>query len=124
MEAPTSRTPPSDEQIVSGYLANYAGDRTAFWAFEEVYDLLSRDPERLWRIALCLIEQAPDDAALSYVAAGPLEDILAAHGPAFIERVEDKARKDSRFLLALCGVWGHHRFDPEIYARIQAITTA
>jgi hypothetical protein len=121
MEAPTPPKAPTDDEIVSGYLANYAGDQSAFWAFEETCELLSDDPERLWLITLRLIEQAPDDAALAYVAAGPLEDILAFHGPTFIERVEDLARRDSRFLLALSGVWGQVRLSPEIHARVRAI---
>jgi hypothetical protein len=121
MEAPNSPKQPTDDEIVSGYLANYAGEQSAFWAFEEACELLSRDPERLWRIALRLIQQAPDDAALAYVAAGPLEDLLAFHGPTFIQRVEDLARRDSRFLLALAGVWGQVRLSPEIRARVEAI---
>lgn len=121
MEAPIPPNHPTDDEIVSGYLANYAGDAAAFWAFEEACELLSRDPERLWRITLQLIEQAPDDAALAYVAAGPLEDILALHGPEFIERVEALARRDSRFLLALASVWGQVRIRPEIRARVEAI---
>lgn len=121
MEAPNSPKQPTDDEIVSGYLANYSGDQSAFWAFEEVCELVSDDPERLWLITLQLIEQAPDDAALAYVAAGPLEDILALHGPTFIERVEDLARSDSRFLLALSGVWGQVRLSPEIDARVRAL---
>lgn len=121
MEAPIAPNHPTDDEIVSGYLANYAGDESAFWAFEEACELLSRDPERLWRITLRLIEQAPDDAALAYVAAGPLEDILALHGPEFIERVEALARRDSRFLLALASVWGQVRIRSEIRACVEAI---
>jgi hypothetical protein len=86
--------------------------------------LLSRDPDRLWRITLRLFEQAPDDAALAYVAAGPLEDLLASHGSTFIHCVEEMARKHARFLLALSGVYGQTRFKPEIYARIQSIIRA
>jgi len=121
MEAPNTPKRPTDDEIVSGYLANYAGDESAFWAFEEACELVTRDPERLWHITLRLIQQAPDDAALAYVAAGPLEDILAAHGPAFIERVEDLARKDARFLFALASVWGEVRMSPDICARVEAV---
>jgi hypothetical protein len=112
---------PTDEDIVAGYLANFAGDKSYFWAFDEVCDLLSSDPERVWRITLQLIARAPDELTLSYVSAGPLEDILARHGPAFIERIESLAQHDPKFLEALCSVWGHTRFDPSIYARVQSI---
>ena len=115
---------PTDDEIVAGYLANYSGDKATFWAFEEVCELISRDPNRLWAITLRLIEQAPDDAALSYVAAGPLEDLLAAHGPSFIERVEAAAREHPRVMRALSGVWGQTRFTPDTYARVQSIIRA
>jgi len=121
MEAGPATIPPTDDEIVSGYLENYAGEQAAFWAFEEVSELVWRDPERLWRITLRLIEHAPDEAAIAYVTAGPLEDILASHGAAFIERVEIMARSNKRFLIALSGGWGHTRFSPEINARVQAI---
>jgi hypothetical protein len=120
----TVRNPPTDQEIVAAYLANYAGDQAAFWAYEEACELLDSDPERLWRITLLLIEHASDEVALAYVAAGPLEDMLAQHGPAFIQRVEALARRDSRFRLALSGVWGHTSFNRDVYERIQAVIRA
>jgi hypothetical protein len=115
---------PTDSDIVAGYLANFAGDKSYFWAFDAACDLLSSDPERLWDITLQLIAQAPDELTLSYVSAGPLEDILAHHGPVFIERIEALAKADPKFFDALCGVWGHTRFNPVIFARVQSIIAA
>ena len=112
---------PTDEEIVEGYFANFAGDKSAFWAFEEACNLLTSDPERLWRITLQLISRAPDELTLSYVAAGPLEDLLARQGLRFIARVELLANTDSKFLKALTGVWGHTRFEPEIHSRVKTV---
>jgi hypothetical protein len=56
-------------------------------------------------VTCLLINKAPSDEALAYVAAGPLEDLLAFHGPAVIDYVTVAARADARLQLALSGVW-------------------
>ena len=110
----------TDEDIVAGYLAHHAtGDDSLFWAFEDLSEILSDDPERAWRLTLQLISQSSNEAVLAYVAAGPLEDLLAYHGHRFIERIEAQSKTDAVFHQALCGVWGQGRFDPEIYDRVQ-----
>jgi hypothetical protein len=114
-------TTASDDEIINGYLAYYSGDKLSFWAFDDVCDLLSQDPERLWRITLCMISRTSDETTLAYIAAGPLEDIIAKHGSVFIDRVELIAKNDPQFFRALKHVWGHIRFKPEIYERIQKI---
>ena len=111
----------TDEELISGYLINYSGDQSYFWAFEELDDLISTHPERAWLITLEMISRTTDQAALAYIAVGPLEDILAYHGEIFIERIENLARKDPHFCLAVCGVWGQSRFKPAIYDRIQKL---
>ena len=115
---------PSDAELIAGYLANYAGDESCSWAYDQVCDLLSDDPGRLWKITLQMIAQAEEGAALAYIAAGPLEDLLTYHGDLFISRVEVLAKSDAHFAEALRGVWGHVRFKPEIYARVQAAAKA
>ncbi len=115
---------PTDQELIAAYFANFLGDSSSFWAFEDVTTLTSTDPERLWVITLQMISQTTDKLALSYVAAGPLEDLLAYHGPRFIDRVEAVVRRDAHFLEALRSVWGHGSFQPDVYARIQALVSA
>ncbi len=66
---------------------------------------IGRDPLAGWRVTCLLIKKAPSDESLAYVAAGPLEDLLAFHGPAVIDHVAVAARADERLQLALSGVW-------------------
>ena len=54
---------------------------------------MSSDPIHAWRLTLLLIEAAPTLEALSYVAAGPLEDLLYGRGEQFIDEVERLARQ-------------------------------
>lgn len=63
--------------------------------------LCRSDPIHAWRLTLLLIEAAPTLEALSYVAAGPLEDLLYGRGEQFIDEVERLARQDPKFRRAL-----------------------
>jgi len=94
------------EQVVDSYLRHYALKQDQdFWAFDEVNQLVRRDPLAGWRVTCLLIKKASCDEALAYIAAGPLEDLLAFHGPGVIEHVTVAARADERLQLALSGVW-------------------
>jgi len=53
------------------------------------------------------------------LSAGPLEDLLAMHGPAIIDRVEAEAARDPTFAKLLGGVW-QNRMTDEVWARVQA----
>ena len=77
-----------------------------FSAWQDVDDLVHRDPEAGWALILELIAAASDDRLLANVAAGPLEDLLVRAPEQFIERVELEARRDPKFRRCLTGVWG------------------
>jgi hypothetical protein len=67
-----------------------------------------------------LISEAPNDAALAFVAAGPFEDLLRTRGELVVDDVERFASQDERFRKALSGVWGENRMSPMVQARIDA----
>lgn len=71
--------------------------------------MISYDPpnlDRAWPIILALIEHAPDDEALAFVATGPLEDLIHRHGQRIGDQIVEQARRDPRFRQALGDVWG------------------
>jgi hypothetical protein len=70
-----------------------------------VSELVSRDADDGWRITCILVNSAPSDEALAYVAAGPLKDLLKKHGSAVIDWIEEESRLNDRLRLALSGVW-------------------
>ncbi|HKX31480.1 MAG TPA: hypothetical protein VJ302_27585 [Blastocatellia bacterium] len=82
-------------------------------------DLARDDPRRLWAIVKALVVAASDDEALSYIGAGPLEDLLSSNGEQFIELIEQQAVADSRFRFCLAGVWRSGMTD-EIWQRVIA----
>ena len=53
-----------------------------------------------------LIEAAPDDTTLSYIAAGPLEHLAWYHGEQFGERLVERTRADPKFRRAMAGILG------------------
>jgi hypothetical protein len=75
-------------------------------ALEAIDGLRRTDPERCWAVILQIFDRArADDAMLSNLAAGPLEDLLADHGERFIARVETLARQEPRFRFTTQMVW-------------------
>lgn len=91
-----------------------------FWAFEALYDLVSEDPEEAWPTILQILRLDQSPSVMENLAAGPLEDLLAKHGPAFIDRVEAEAVRDPIFAKLLGGVW-RNRMTDEVWARVQAV---
>lgn len=68
--------------------------------------------------------RCPTVEALSVVAAGPLEDLLEAHGAVVIGRLETIAKVDPKFRLMLSGTWGKERIDPAVWARLVEAVSA
>jgi hypothetical protein len=108
----------SDEDLVAAYLRHYAtNDDELFWAWEGIQEYVSQDPRKAWQLTLQLIAAAPD-SALGYVAAGPLEDLLYARGPLFIDELECLASSDPKFLSALRSVAGPFTKEFDVSNRI------
>ena len=73
------------------------------------------DQEAAWAMLLALIDRAPDEESLAYVAAGPLEDMIRKRHDQFGDRILGEARRSPRFRYALTGVWGWESL-PEPFA--------
>jgi hypothetical protein len=123
---PTNRARPSDDRdaFVEDYFAQYHAffhgspeERLAMEHLESDQDRSQQldhmilwgsqaDTEHAWPILLALIERAPDEEALAFVAAGPLEDLIRNRHTRFGDRILDQARRDARFRDAVRCVWG------------------
>jgi hypothetical protein len=84
-----------------------------------VQELLEADPQAAWMMILELIDKAPNDEILAYVAAGPLEDFIKLHAADYIDRIEESARTNATMKRALRGVWLTH-LSAELLDRIEA----
>ena len=47
-----------------------------FWAWEEINERVIEQPEDVVEVLVIIAEAAPDDAALAYLGAGPVEALL------------------------------------------------
>lgn len=91
-----------------------------FWAYSELDRMVDEEPEAAWPVILEILRRNQSTAILEVLSAGPVEDLLARHGEAFVERVEQEARTDANFATMLGGVWQRTMSD-EVYARIQRV---
>lgn len=89
----------------------------ADWMYVWVVEMLQQHPDAAWPVVLALVAVARDDGDLAVVAAGPIEELLVAHGPRVIERVEAQAARDPRFRRALSGVW-RSEIEETVWARV------
>ena len=83
-----------------------------------MFDAVHDSPEVAWSAIVQILQGELTEDQISVLAAGPLEDLLAMHGPQFIERVEREAEGNPRFNHLLGGVW-QSRMSQEIWERVQ-----
>ena len=100
-----------DRKIIDDWIQFHAERRESsdplFSAWDQVSDLVYRDPEAAWLLVLELVAAAPNDFVLANVSAGPLENLIC-RSPGFdiSDRIELQAKRDPKFCRCLTGVWG------------------
>lgn len=116
----------SVDQVVADWLLNsdYLFERE--FSFEtppeewdkSLFELVCDEPEVAWSIILQILAHPLTSEQESMLAAGPVETLLARHGPQFIERTEHEAKRNPRFNHLLGGVW-RNGMSEEIWTRVQ-----
>jgi hypothetical protein len=91
-----------------------------FWAFMRLSDLIRSDPEAAWSVIEKMLERDTSDVILSNVGAGPLENLLVAHGTRFIDRIEKRAKSDTTFKKVLGTVW-KNAMSEDVWLRVKAV---
>ncbi len=103
------------EQEIESLVAIWlAGDEDGL-----MHDACADNPERAWLAIGETLKRDLTDDEKALLAAGPLENLLVWHGAAFIDRVEEEARRNSRFNDLLGGVW-RQSMPSEIWSRVEA----
>ena len=87
------------------------------WAFDAFWDIAWESPSLCLQLCEDTLTCELDDLTRAVLAAGPLEDALAEHGPAIIEEVERRAARNPQSRHLLGGVWRTTMRD-EIWARV------
>ena len=118
------RWPATLSELVDGWFAWAAtleeDDNRPDWVFASEHELVRRNPDMAIEFIDQVILRGLTDEQRALFAAGPLENLLAWHGPQVIDRVEAKARKDPAFRSLLGGVWQNAMPD-DIWVRVQAV---
>jgi hypothetical protein len=87
------------------------------WAFDAFWNTAWESPSLCVQLCEDTLTCELDDLTRAVLAAGPLEDALAEHGPAIIGEVELRAARNPKFRHLLGGVWQTTMSD-EIWARV------
>jgi hypothetical protein len=90
----------ANAQIAAEYFADFGGD-----AFNVVHDRMNAGGVAGVDLVRALVECAPNETELWSIGAGPLEDLVRAHGDALVDLLVGCADRDPRFAEALSCVW-------------------
>lgn len=95
------------------------GQHPSWWAVEKFFNTVHEPngSEDCWKAILEILRRDPPEVVLGMLGAGALEDLIEQDGPAFIDRIEVEAAKDSRFRDLLRYVW--QSSTPEVWKRIE-----
>ena len=95
-----------------------------WWALERVMNWkCDNEPELLWRFILAVHDKDSSEELAVHLSAGPVEDLMSEFGEAYIERVEDLARRDPKFKRMLRGVW-QDQISEELWSRFERARAA
>lgn len=122
------------DDLVEGYFTQYRrlfssvrADRLAAQEGEPLGDWLNgliqpgRVPEVAWDAIVALLDRAPDEDALAFVIAGPLQDLATHHGEQFADRLVERTRQDAGFRQAMTTIYSRHGVPPELQSRLKAV---
>lgn len=105
----TSARARAADRLLSGPIPDTSNERG--WegddAEQRVSAVLREGSEDAWRLLKELVRSAPDDDALAYLGAGPVEDFVSQEvGTRFEERISEQLASDRRFRVAFSSAWG------------------
>ena len=90
------------------------------WAADRLDALISDIPKRRGASSTRSGAWQQSDRVLANLAGGPVEDLLARHGEAFIDRIYLLARREPVFRQMLGAVWRNSISDP-VWQKLKSI---
>ncbi len=68
------------------------------WAIDRMMDLPDSDPEKAWNVIMEVFTSSKNPKVLSYLAAGPLEQLMCSYGTKYIDGVREFAINNMLFV--------------------------
>ncbi|MDO5654277.1 MAG: hypothetical protein Q4G39_09270 [Brachymonas sp.] len=90
------------------------------WVSDREWDLVNYEPLIAWAMILEILKLDSSGNIQEVLSAGPLESLLAKHGPLVIEMVENEAKQNPQFAQLLGGAW-RNSMTTEVWTRVQAV---
>jgi hypothetical protein len=110
-----------DDWIASQFLDLHSAEYELLaYAGEASWDMARHRPDEAWEFILAVLKANQSSRVLESLSAGPLEDLLANHGPYVIDRVEATARTNVHFARLLGGVW-RSTMTADVWERVQSV---
>ncbi|TCP42972.1 DUF6869 domain-containing protein [Rhodovulum marinum] len=126
------RTDPAEDLALAGFAALYleflratmeADDPAAHplvWTYALFSELAEGAPALAFDAFLACLARCETAEEVAFLAAGPLEDLIAGNGAAVIGRIEAEAAENPRMRFALSGVWPPDGGPALLWARVRA----
>ena len=127
-------TNPTPDELAADWIACRGGGGVGSDASNGLAQFLLTDfpreePQLTWDTIMLIVKSYPEadfydevkteaQEVCGTLSAGPVEDLLSFHGPAFIERFESEARLDRRMAWVLGGAWQFEMTD-EVWDRVR-----
>lgn len=91
-----------------------------FGSIDSLDEMVRTDPEDGWNAIQMIFSGCETDFQRACLAGGLLEDLLAKHGPQFIDRIESAAKTNEGFRELLTGVW-RNTIDNVVWERVERL---
>lgn len=115
-----------DNKIANDWIEYYiSGQDDCFYATERLLELAYTEPSRAWTIIKLINHVSIDDPYWlefvdSVLAAGPIEDLLAANGRDFVRLFVEEAKSNGRLLKQLELIYDG-RVEEEVLRKIRSL---
>lgn len=110
------------ENLIESFLRHQPGvSDEEFDSIDELDEIVKNDPVEALKIVQELLRRAASDDARSYIAAGPLENLVRHSSDEFFHTIEVAAEHDLPLRRALSEVWVGEEVSAHIRSRLAAL---
>jgi hypothetical protein len=93
-------------------------DDASSHAFDCIDEMVQDAPSAAVAFIFAALDVCETGTQVAILGAGPLENLLKAHGPAVIRDLESAARKHAKVRYLLSSTWGQSHIDPGVWERL------